>query len=99
MIPRYVLSEDGNLEYYRNRCNVLEQLVNRLSEENKLLKEENRQLKQELAVIKETVSSLVAKNINAKPDKKPYNSTAKKLCRPSTHQKKSRPNRTIQTVP
>ena len=79
-------------EYYRNRCNKLEQQVNQL-------REENRQLKEELAALKETVSALVARSINAKPDKKP-NYTVKKKRSRSNHQRKSRtrpanPDRTV----
>lgn len=89
------MSEDKDLEYYRNRCNVLEQLVNRLEEKNSLLEAE-------MAALKETVSALVARNINAKPDKKTHNnSTAKKKrSSQSSHARKSRtkpasPDRTV----
>lgn len=90
------MSEDKDLEYYRNRCNTLEQLVNQLSEEN-------RQLKEKLAGLEETVSALVARNINAKPDKNhTHNNSTKKKKKPSksNHQRKTRnkpihPGRTV----
>lgn len=72
---------------------MLEQQVNQIREENRQLREENRQLqeevsqlRQDLAALKETVSALVARNINAKPDR--HNNTVRKS--PSNHARKSR---------
>jgi phage shock protein A len=48
----------------------LEQGNNQLREVNNQLREENRQLQEEIAAIKETVSALVARNINARADKR-----------------------------
>jgi len=49
------LSKDEELEYYRNRCDTLEQ--------------ENKELHKKIAELKDTVSTLVARSINAKPNK------------------------------
>jgi len=75
------LSKDSDLEYYRNRCNTLEQQVIQI-------REENIQLREEIASIKETVSALVARNISAKSDKR-HNNTPKKDSH-SKHARKSR---------
>jgi len=61
---------------------MLEQQVNQL-------REENRQLREEIAAIKETVSALVARNINARPDKRHNNDTIHKDSK-SNHARKSR---------
>ena len=49
------MSKDEELEYYRNRCDTLEQ--------------ENKKLHQEIAELKDTVSALAVRNIKVKPDK------------------------------
>ncbi|MEM3065359.1 MAG: hypothetical protein QW177_08295 [Candidatus Nitrosotenuis sp.] len=54
------MNNDNNLEYFRNRCNILEEV--------RQLREENRNLKEEIAMLRETVSALVARNIGAKPE-------------------------------
>lgn len=77
MILGYMLPEDKDLEYYRNRCGILE--------------EENRQLRQELAALKESVSALVARNIGARPDRK-QDSHGKDKKTASDHQRKTRNN-------
>jgi hypothetical protein len=59
-----------------------------LREENHQLREENRQLREEIAAIKETVSALVARNINARADKR-HNGIIKKNSQ-SNHSRKSR---------
>ena len=55
MKNKILLSKDDELEYYRNRCNTLEQ--------------ENKELRKEIAELKNTVSALVARNIKVKPNK------------------------------
>ena len=55
MKDKILLSKDDELEYYRNRCNTLEQ--------------ENKELHKEIAELKNTVSALVARNIKVKPNK------------------------------
>jgi len=67
------LSKDEELEYYRNRCDALEQ--------------ENKKLHKEIVELKNTVSALAARNINAKSNK-PKNTTLKK--NNSKHPRKSR---------
>lgn len=67
------MSKDEELEYYRNRCDTLEQ--------------ENKELHKEITGLKDTVSALVARSINAKPNK-PKNITLKK--NNSKHHRKSR---------
>ena len=47
------MSKDEELEYYRNRCDTLEQ--------------ENKKLHKEITELKDTVSALAARGINAKP--------------------------------
>ncbi len=56
------MSKDEELEYYRNRCDTLEQ-------DNKELREENKELREENTQIKNTVSALAARNIKVKPNK------------------------------
>jgi len=94
--------QNDSLEYYRNRCSILEQENtafckrlekleqenNQLREENRQLREENRQLREEIAAIKETVSALVARNIHTRPDKRHNNATRKDS--KSNHPRKSR---------
>jgi len=89
-----LLQKDNDLEYYRNRCNVLEQQVKelikdneQLREESKQLREENMQLREEITQIKKTVSVFAARSINAKSNK-PKNTTLKK--NNSKHARKSR---------
>ncbi len=67
------MSKEEDLEYYRNRCDTLEQ--------------ENKELHKEITELKNTVSALVARSINAKPNK-PKNTTLKK--NNSKHHRKSR---------
>lgn len=55
MKNKILLSKDDELEYYRNRCNILEQ--------------ENKELRKEITELKTTVSALAARNIKVKPDK------------------------------
>lgn len=55
MKNKILFSKDDELEYYRNRCNILEQ--------------ENKELRKEITQIKKTVSALTARNIKVKPDK------------------------------
>jgi len=43
-----LLQKDNDLEYYRNRCNMLEQQVKELLKNNEQLREENRQLRDEI---------------------------------------------------
>jgi regulator of replication initiation timing len=87
------LQKDNDLEYYRNRCNILEQQVRelikdnrQLRDENKQLRNENMQLQEEITQIKKTVSALAARNIRAKPDK--HQNKKKKHI--SNHARKSR---------
>jgi len=86
MKNKILVSKDGELEYYRNRCNMLEQQVKELIKDNEQLREENRQLREEITQIKKTVSALTAKNIRAKPNKQQN----KKKKHVSNHARKSR---------
>ncbi len=81
-----LLQKDNDLEYYRNRCNMLEQQVRELIKDNEQLREENRQLREEITQIKKTVSALAARNIRAKPDR----NQNKKKKHVSNHARKSR---------
>ncbi len=81
-----LLQKDNDLEYYRNRCNMLEQQVKELIKDNEQLREENMQLREEITQIKNTVSALAARNIKAKPDK--HQNKKKKHI--SNHARKSR---------
>ncbi len=88
-----LLQKDNDLEYYRNRCNMLEQQVKELlkdnrplRDENKQLRNENMQLREEIIQIKKTISALAARNIKAKPDKH----QDKKKKRVSNHARTSR---------
>ncbi len=76
------LSVYDELEYYRNRCHWLEQ-------ENRQLRKDIESLHREIAELKQTVSTLVARNIKAKPNKI---ETAKKK-KTSRHPRKSRSRR------
>ncbi len=76
------LSVYDELEYYRNRCHSLEQ-------ENRQLRKDIESLHREIAELKQTVSTLVARNIKAKPNK---TETAKKK-KTSRHPRKSRSRR------
>jgi DNA-directed RNA polymerase subunit N (RpoN/RPB10)/FtsZ-binding cell division protein ZapB len=87
--------QNDSIEYYRNRCSILEQentalckRLEKLEQGNNQLREENRQLREEIAAIKETVSALVARNINARADKR-HNGIIKKDSQ-SNHSRKSR---------
>ena len=80
------MSKDDELEYYRNRCNTLEQQVKELLQDNKQLREENKQLREEITQIKKTVSALTARNIMVKPDR----DQNKKKKHVSNHARKSR---------
>jgi len=89
------LQGNDDLEYFRNRCSILEQentalckRLEKLEQENNQLREENRQLREEIAAIKETVSALVARNINTRPDKRHNNAIHKDP--KSKHARKSR---------
>ncbi|MDE1862804.1 MAG: IS66 family transposase [Thaumarchaeota archaeon] len=68
------LYHNNDIEYFRNRCNILE-------EEIKQVREENRKLREELALLKETVTALVARNIDARPDRH-YNTSKRNHGRP-----------------
>ena len=81
-----LLQKDNDLEYYRNRCNTLEQQVKELIKDNGQLREKNMQLQEEITQIKKTVSALTARNIKAKPNK----SQNKKKKHISNHARKSR---------
>ena len=81
-----LLQKNNDLEYYRNRCNMLEQQVKELIKDNEQVKEENRQLQEEITQIKKTVSALAARNIKVKPDKHKN----KKKKHVSNHARKSR---------
>ncbi len=92
-----LLQKDNDFEYYRNRCNMLEQQIKelikdneQLREESKQLQDENMQLREEITHIKNTVSALAARNIRAKPDKHQNkkkkhisNHTRKSRCKPT----------------
>ena len=84
---RYInlLQKDNDIEYFRNRCDTLEQQNKELLKKNKQLQEENLQLKEEIIELKKTVSALVARNIRAKPNK-----TKLQKKNPSKHARKSR---------
>lgn len=88
MTPSLSLQRDDDLEYFRNRCNTLEQENIALCKRLEKLECENTQLREEVMSIKETVSALVARNISAKPDKR-HNNTPKKDSH-SKHARKSR---------
>jgi len=75
------------LQKYNDRCDILEQQNKELLTENRQLRDENRQLCKENTQIKKTVSTLAARNINAKSNK-PKNTTLKK--NNSKHPRKSR---------
>jgi len=101
---RYSLSEN-DMEYYRNRCSILERentalckRLEKLEQENHQLGEENRHLREEIAAIRDTVSALIARNINAKPDKRHSNTIRKDS--QSNHSRKSRnkPTRVDSTI-
>ena len=86
--------QNDSLEYFQNRCSILEQentalckRLEKLEQENNQIKEENNQLREEIAAIKETVSALVARNINARPDR--HHNVTKKDSK-SNHARKSR---------
>lgn len=81
-----LLQKDNDLEYYRNRCNMLEQQVKELIKDNEQLRKENMQLREEITQIKKTVSALATRNIRAKPDKHQN----KKKKHVSNHARKSR---------
>lgn len=81
------MQKNNDHEYYRNRCNTLEQQNKELLTENRQLRDENRQLCEENTQIKITVSALTARNIKAKPNK-PKNTTKNK--NNSKHARKSR---------
>ena len=63
------MQKNNDHEYYRNRCDTLEQQNKELLTENRQLRDENRQLCEENTQIKNTVSALAARSINAKPNK------------------------------
>lgn len=90
MTSLWSLQRDDSLEYYRNLCNTLEQQVNQL-------REENTQLREEIAAIKETVSALVARNINAKHDKR-HNNTPKKDSQKHARKSRNRPTHIDSTI-
>jgi len=101
-----LLSQDSDLEYFRNRCSILEQentalgkRLEKLEQENILLREENRQLREEIVAIKETVSALVARNINARPDRHHNNVTKKDSQSKHARKSRSRPTHIDSTIP
>ena len=88
-----LLQKDNDLEYYCNRCNVLEQQIKelikdneQLRKENKQLRDENKKLQEEITQIKKTISALAVRNIKAKPNK--HQNKKKKYV--SNHARKSR---------
>jgi len=104
-MPLRLLQGNDDLEYYRNRCSILEQentalgkRLEKLEQENRLLREENNQLREEIVAIKETVSALVARNINARPDRHHNNVTKKDSKSKHARKSRSRPTHIDSTV-
>ncbi|MEM4092595.1 MAG: hypothetical protein QW837_06040 [Conexivisphaerales archaeon] len=54
--------------YYRRRCAELEGRLAKVKTENKELREENAKMREKLLALKTTVSTVVARSIDAKAD-------------------------------
>ncbi len=85
-------NKDELLQYYRNRCSWLESELASALKKNVVLEAENKHLKEELASLKITVSAVVARGINTKPNtkKKSKGKSNHKPGRKKGHEGKSR---------
>jgi len=82
MKNKILLSKDDELEYYRNRCNILEQ--------------ENKELHKEITELKTTVSALAARNIRVKPNK--HKNKKKKHVSNHTRKSRRKPTHVDDTI-